>query len=117
MLHGIIKKFHSIPSFPQVFQGDIISEIDPEELKNKNFFQYIEIDYTLDIIYQLYHMNVKIYISKNEVTFLKPNIKTKMNMIKLTDNIQHLVEYHFEDNIGFIFNDPSIEKELKKFKI
>ena len=112
---------HSIPSFPQVFQGDIISEIDPEELKNKNFFQYIEIDYTLDklqdIIYQLYHMNVKIYISKNEVTFLKPNIKTKMNMIKLTDNIQHLAEYHFEDNIGFIFNDPSIEKELKKFKI
>ena len=31
-----------------------------------------------------------------------------MNMIKLTDNIQHLAEYHFKD---------TIEKELKKFKI
>lgn len=33
---------HSIPSFPQVFQGDIISEIDPEELKNKNFFNILK---------------------------------------------------------------------------
>jgi hypothetical protein len=124
---------HSIPSFPQVFQGDIISEIDQEELKNQHSFQYIEIDHTLDrlrdIIYQLYFMNVKIYISKNKVTFLKPNIKTNMNMITLTHDIQHLAkspEYNFDikkyvsetynnywvgDTIsGFIFNDPELNR-------
>jgi deoxyribonuclease-2 len=60
---------HSLPNFPKFFDGKIISDIESGELIYGQSFQYIEIDYSeemiINIIKQLHIMEANIFISNS----------------------------------------------------
>jgi len=97
---------HSVSNFPSYFEGNKISEISYNELMYGQSFQYIEIDFTNEMIYnilnQIHIMEAHIFIEKydNEKykNFIFPIIKD-INTIKLSDNISHVAKspkYNFD---------------------
>ena len=59
---------HSVPNFPSLFEGNKISKIDDSELIYGQSFQYIEIDFSNEMIYnilnQIHIMEAHIFIEK-----------------------------------------------------
>ena len=101
---------HSVPNFPRLFSGDSISEIEPGELIYGQSFQYIELDFTVDlltrILNQLKIMEAHIYIEQlnmntfNQLYLLKSKTICEL---KLSDTITHIAKspsYHID-----IYND------------
>jgi len=97
---------HSVQNFPSYFEGNKISEISYSESIYGHSFQYIEIDFTNEMIYnilnQIHIMEAHIFIEKydNEKykNFIFPIIKN-INTIKLSDNISHIAKsskYNFD---------------------
>ena len=96
---------HSLPNFPKFFDGKIISDIETGELIYGQSFQYIELEYSEDmitnIVKQLHIMEANIFIEKlepgsifkhnNNFSKLKLNINSVSNL-KLTDNITHIAK-------------------------
>ena len=94
---------HSLPNFPKFFDGKIISDIESGELIYGQSFQYIELDYSeemiINIIKQLHIMEANIFIEKLEpgsifkhnTSFSKLNINT-ISLLKLTDTISHIAK-------------------------
>jgi hypothetical protein len=88
---------HSVPEFPSFFNGENgeISDIDQSELIYGQSFQYIEIPYHNDKLYdimnQLYIMDVNIVEEKNHLTFPRRKNDT-INTIVLSDKITHIAK-------------------------
>ena len=88
---------HSVPEFPEYFDGNKISKINHSELIYGQSFQYIEIEYSdkmiYDILYQIYIMNAHIYLENNmpKNSFDK---NEKINILNLSDEITHIAKSH-----------------------
>jgi len=97
---------HSVPNFPKFFDGKIISDIETGELIYGQSFQYIEIDYSeemiTNIIKQLHIMEANIFsnsasdcqsLEQIKITNLKQNWgQGGPNPLKLTDTISHIAK-------------------------
>jgi len=99
---------HSVPNFPRQFSGDSISEIESGELIYGQSFQYIEFEFTSEllarVLNQLQIMEAHIFIENtnnfNQLFLLK---NTTICELKLTDNITHFAKspaHHID-----IYND------------
>jgi len=99
---------HSVPNFPKFFDGKIIPDIETGELIYGQSFQYIEIDYSeemiINIIKQLHIMEANIFIS-NSASGSRGNYTSgsqinnrldkkweQINTLKLTDTITHIAK-------------------------
>ena len=98
---------HSVPNFPKFFDGKIISDIETGELIYGQSFQYIELDYSeemiINIIKQLHIMEANIFISNSvndcqileqiKITNLKQNWwKGGCIPLKLSNTITHIAK-------------------------
>jgi deoxyribonuclease-2 len=94
---------HSVPNFPREFKRNKISMIEPSELIYGQSFQYIDIPYTKDMLYNIMHqiniMDSNIYNSNytseykeyEEMKFPKIN---KFNLLKISEDIIHIAKPH-----------------------
>ena len=99
---------HSVPNFPRTFEGNRISEIEPGELIYGQSFQYIEIDYSLEmirnILKQIRIMEAQVYINTYMLEFVK--CKSKISVLKLSDTITHFAKspHHNIDIYDYLCN-------------
>ena len=94
---------HSVPNFPREFKRNKISIIERSELVYGQSFQYIEVPFNKDMLYNIMHqiniMDSNIYNSNytseykeyEEMKFPKIN---KFNMLKISDDIIHVAKPH-----------------------
>jgi len=87
---------HSVPFFPNFYDGKNISRINNSQLIYGQSFQYIEFNYTdqhIDnIIYQLHQMDADIYIKNYDKNDKKIRRNTNINVMKITDDIIHIAK-------------------------
>jgi len=88
---------HSVPNFPKMFDQNGISEIEHGELIYGQSFQYIEVDFSADVLYkilnQLHIMEANIYLERGVLKL--ENIFSEKQMIQtcnLTDTIIHVAK-------------------------
>ena len=98
--------YHSVPNFPKFFDGKIISDIESGELIYGQSFQYIEINYSeqmiTDILKQLHIMEAHIFSSNSG--HINNRLDKKwgqgtINPLKLSDTITHIAkspDYHID---------------------
>lgn len=95
---------HSLPLFPSEFNGTQISKIAHAELMYAQSFQYIEIDFSKELIFnvlqQLHIMDACVYLEKytsDEYNFKKMafNGINTFSTIKLSDNVSHIAKSPF----------------------
>jgi len=92
---------HSVPNYPRSFSGKFISAIENSEKIYGQSFQYIEVPYTSNMLYNILHqihiMEANIYINNYTSEFINyknmifPKID-KMNTIQITDTIIHIAK-------------------------
>lgn len=95
---------HSVPNFPRQFSGNSISEIEKSELIYGQSFQYIEVNYTVELISRILHqvqiMEAHIFIEKNSINNKLFLLKSKtISKLDLTDTITHIAKsphYHID---------------------
>jgi len=109
---------HSVPNFPRHFSGDSISEIESGELIYGQSFQYIELEFTREMIIrilnQIHIMEAHIFIENvdivNKLFLLK---HTTICELKLTDNITHFAKspaHHIDIYSEFLTKQyPNVE--------
>jgi hypothetical protein len=115
---------HSIPNFPRMFKKNKISMIEPSELVYGQSFQYIEIPYSKDMLYNIMHqiniMDSNIYNTNytpeykeyEEMKFPKIN---KFNMLKISDDIIHIAKPH---TVQFdIYSDYIVTNAKYRWKV
>jgi len=113
---------HSLPNFPSEFKGNKIGLIEHGELIYGQSFQYIEINFDYNLIYNILNqvniMEAHVYLEKyaEEYSYLKKIFSEKrinerindINSIKLSDNITHIAKSpHYEIDI---YNDYIMKK-------
>ena len=124
---------HSLPNFPKFFDGKIISDIETGELIYGQSFQYIELDYSeemiINIIKQLDIMEANIFISNSasggrdsqileqiKITNLKQNWwQGGCTPLKLSTTITHIAKpphCHID-----IYSDYLVEKYNHLWKV
>ena len=93
---------HSVPNFPKFFDGKIISDIENSELIYGQSFQYIELEYSEPLIYnilrQLHIMEANIFSNQLDKVLHFPKINTIMTL-QLSDSITHIAkspDYHID---------------------
>jgi len=84
---------HSVPNFPRLFNGLYISKIEDSEKMYGQSFQYIEIEYDENILYdiikQIHIMESNIYIDNSKYkNMIFPKVD-KINMLKINEDIIH----------------------------
>jgi hypothetical protein len=95
---------HSVPNFPRQFSGDSISEIEKGELIYGQSFQYIEFNYTVELIVRILNqvqiMEAHVFIEKNNIYNNLFLLKSKtISNLELTDTITHIAKsphYHID---------------------
>lgn len=108
---------HSVPNFPSFFDGNTISEINESGLLYGQNFTYLEFDFKLDLLINIYsninYMNPNIYMYNNSLTnfnLYKYDKDSDILNINLFDSIFYISKSHqnkidiYEDYICKKFN-------------
>jgi deoxyribonuclease-2 len=87
---------HSVPNYPYYFEGNKISAIESSELMYGQSFQYMEVDYSKElldnILNQLEFMNANIYIQKDVNIVQTVHNHNNINKIELCSDVHHLAK-------------------------
>jgi hypothetical protein len=116
---------HSVPDFPASFQGNQISPIDESKFIYGQSFQYIEFQYTYDMIYsiinQLNIMHANIFIkhfSDNYIFDFNHKKKETIHTLIINKNIIHIAKSpHYEIDIyEYIYQQYPYQWNIETWK-